>query len=75
MTNFNERNHRISANDILKEGQSTYSLVIAIAKRAREIAEEAEEQGDILVKKPVQMAVEEFAKGKYIFNESEECNK
>lgn len=50
---------------ILKPGQSYYSLVVAVAKRARQIAEEAEQEHEILVEKPVQIAVEEFTSNKY----------
>lgn len=57
--------HRPASTEILKNGESYYSLVIAVAKRARQIAEEAEEQHVELTEKPVQLAVEEFAKGKY----------
>ena len=32
---------------------------------ARAIAEEAEDKGEILIEKPVQLAVEEFARGDY----------
>lgn len=39
---------------------SRYSLVVAIAKRAREIASEKEMQGEILVEKPVDLAVDEL---------------
>ena len=35
---------RPAVNEILKDGQSYYSLVIAVAKRARQIAQEAEEE-------------------------------
>lgn len=45
---------------ILTPEQSRYSLVIAISKRARQIAEEAEQNKVILDDKPVQMAVEEY---------------
>lgn len=45
--------------------------MIAVAKRAREIAEDAEEQHTELLEKPVQVAVEEFAKGKYKLVEQE----
>jgi DNA-directed RNA polymerase subunit omega len=45
---------------ILSPEQSRYSLVIAIAKRARQIAEDAEKNKVILDDKPVQMAVEEY---------------
>lgn len=57
--------HRPASTEILKNGESYYSLVIAVAKRARKLAEEAEEQGKELIEKPVQTAVNEFAKGKY----------
>lgn len=45
---------------ILSPEQSRYSLVIAIAKRARQISEDAEKNKVILDDKPVQMAVEEY---------------
>ena len=64
--------HRPSACEILKEGESYYSLVIGVAKRAREIAEEAEEEGRILIDKPVQIAVEEFAAGEFYLKEKED---
>ena len=35
---------RPAINDILKDGQSYYSLVVAVAKRAREITEESEKE-------------------------------
>ena len=60
-----------SISQILKDGESCYSLVIAIAKRAREISEEAEENHEIIVEKPVQLAVEDFASGKYQIVESD----
>lgn len=63
--------HRPSINEILKKGESYYSLVTAVAKRAREIAIEAEESGTILIEKPVQLAVEEFADGIYTLVETE----
>lgn len=63
--------HRPSLNEILKKDESYYSLVVAVAKRAREIAIEAEESGEILIEKPVQLAVEEFADGIYKLVESE----
>lgn len=67
--------HRPSMNDILKPGQSYYSLVLAVAKRARDIADQAMENGEILVEKPVQLAVSDFASGKYNFVESDEIGK
>lgn len=44
-------------------GGSRYSLVIATAKRAREISDEALEKGDIITEKPVSLALEEFIAG------------
>ena len=44
-------------------GESRYSLVIATAKRAREISDEALENGEILTEKPVSLALEEFVAG------------
>ncbi|MVB12897.1 RNA polymerase Rpb6 [Caprobacter fermentans] len=45
---------------ILTPDQSRYSLVVAIAKRAREIAETAEKNREVLEKKPVEIAVQEY---------------
>ena len=50
---------------ILKNNESYYSLVIAVAKRAREITEEAFENEISLDEKPVKTAVYEFAAGEY----------
>ncbi len=49
----------------LKGKESRYAVVIAIAKRAREIAENAEENSVILTEKPVSMAVNDFTDGDY----------
>ncbi|HIZ56395.1 MAG TPA: DNA-directed RNA polymerase subunit omega [Firmicutes bacterium] len=57
--------HRPSISDILKKNESYYSLVLAVAKRARDIVDEAEQEGRILVEKPVSLAVDDFAKGRY----------
>lgn len=45
---------------LLKNDQSYYSLVVAIARRAREIAEEAEREKEIITEKPVQLAIDEL---------------
>ena len=47
--------HRPSATEMLKNNESYYSLVVGVAKRARQIAEEAEEKGELLSEKPVQL--------------------
>lgn len=56
---------RPAVNQIISKNESCYSLVIAVAKRAREIAEELYENEKTLEEKPVKTAVEEFANGKY----------
>ena len=58
---------RPSTGDIIQKGESPYSLVIAVAKRAREISDEIDENKLILEEKPVKTAVDEFAEKKYVF--------
>ena len=60
---------RPSANIITVPHKSTYSLVIAVAKRAHQIAQKAEDEGVILTDKPVDMAVQDFAQGKFLLIE------
>ena len=50
--------------------------MIAVAKRAREIVEKAEENNQILVEKPVDLAVQDFVddKVRIIETETEEEN-
>lgn len=55
----------VSATQILRNNESYYSLVLAIAKRAREIADDAVEQKVILDEKPVKTAIDEFVSGEY----------
>ena len=54
-----------SDNKVRTPHRSYYSLVIAVAKRARQIAEKAEEDGEILTEKPVDLAVHDFVDNKY----------
>lgn len=49
-----------------------YLLVNVTAKRAREISQEAADQGIRLTDKPVRLAVVEIAEGKYVYNPTEE---
>lgn len=56
---------RPAVSQIISKNESVYSLVIAVAKRARQIADELYEQNMVLPEKPVKTAVEEFASGKY----------
>ena len=60
-----------SANIITVPHRSTYSLVIAVAKRARQIAQKAEDEHIILTDKPVDMAVQDFVQGKFQIIEPE----
>lgn len=56
---------RPSMNQLISKNDSCYSLVVGVAKRAREIADDLYEKGEILKEKPVKTAVEELAAGKY----------
>lgn len=58
--------------NVLKNNVSRYSLVTAVAKRAREIAIAAEEDGEILNEKPVSLALDEIISGKVEIVEPEE---
>lgn len=61
-----------SVDDMLSGKESRYALVIGVAKRAREIAQEFEEQGIITDEKPVLLAIEDFKNHKYNLLESED---
>lgn len=50
--------------ELLKQIDSRYLLVNVVAKRARQIADEANEFGEDLPEKPVTMAIREVADGK-----------
>ncbi len=56
---------RPAMSQIATRGESYYSIVIGIAKRAREIADELYENNQVLEEKPVKTAVEEFAARKF----------
>lgn len=58
--------------DVLKDHLSRYSLVTATAKRARTISDEALENEEIIVEKPVSLALDEIVAGKYKIIEPEE---
>lgn len=60
-----------SDNMIRTPHRSYYSLVIAVAKRARQIAERAAEDGEVLTEKPVDLAVHDFVENKYKIIEPE----
>jgi DNA-directed RNA polymerase subunit omega len=48
---------------IIGKDDSYYEFVVAVAQRARDIAEKYDD-GAALIEKPVKLAVEEFAGGK-----------
>lgn len=50
--------------DLVEKVGSRYLLVNLVARRARQIASEAEENGDILDQKPVSTAIDEVYTGK-----------
>lgn len=58
--------------NVLKNNVSRYSLVTAVAKRAREIALAAEENHEVLEEKPVSLALDEIIAGKVEIVEPEE---
>lgn len=49
----------------LKGNNSRYAVVIGVAKRARSIAQDAEDNGVVLTEKPVSMAILDFTEGDY----------
>ena len=58
--------------NVLKDHTIRYSLVTAVAKRAREISADAQENGEILTEKPVSLALDEIITGKLEVVEPEE---
>ena len=65
---------RPAMSEILERKQDCYTFVVAVAKRAREIADQSEENHEILEMKPVKLSVDEFAEGKskLVINHEEE---
>ena len=53
-------------NELLEQVPSRYMLVNVVAQRARQISSEAEEEGISLEDKPVSLALQEVAEGKYV---------
>ncbi len=56
---------KLSIKEMLSGKKSKYSLVMGVAKRAREIASEAEQEEKILIEKPVNLAIKDFKDHKY----------
>ena len=50
--------------DIFEMSDSRYSLVNAISKKAREIADEAQSNNDVLYRKPVNMVIDRLLDGR-----------
>jgi len=54
---------------IIGKNDSYYEFVVAVAQRARDIVDTAENNHTFLVEKPVKLSVEEFACGKVKVND------
>lgn len=61
-----------SVDDMLSGKESRYALVMGVAKRAREIACEFEENGVITEEKPVLLAIDDFKNHRYNILEPED---
>ena len=66
----------IDLKPMLKGGISRYSLCVAVAKRSRDINDEAVERKEkekvLLEEKPVSLAVDDILSGRYVIQESED---
>ena len=62
---------RSSIDDMLSGKESRYALVIGVAKRAREIAQNFEDEGIVTTDKPVLLAIDEFKSHKFNILEPE----
>ncbi len=49
---------------LLEQCESSYSLVVAVAKRSRDVAAQAEEAKEELYDKPINVAIDEFGTNK-----------
>lgn len=56
---------RPAASQMLTKNESYYSLVLAVAKRAREIADTNFDNKQPMEEKPVKLAIGDFASGQY----------
>ena len=57
---------------LIEKVGSSYLLVNVVARRARDISAKAEEEGEILEKKPVSTAIDEVYSGKLTLEETDE---
>lgn len=46
---------------LIEHYSNRYNLVIKVAQKAREVAENAEKNGEILIEKPVSIAIDQLA--------------
>ena len=51
---------------LINSYKNRYELVLEIAKRARKISEKAENEGEIIIEKPVTLAMNELAREKHL---------
>lgn len=63
--------HKLPVDEMIKGKISNYPLVVAVAKRAREITEDIISNSKIVTEKPVKMAFEDFKNHKYDIYECE----
>ena len=56
---------KLPVKDMIEGRMNNYPLVVAVAKRAREITDEIIETGSIVTEKPVKIAYEEISDGEY----------
>jgi DNA-directed RNA polymerase subunit omega len=56
---------KLSVEDIVKNNENCYSFVVSVAKRARQITDQANDEGVVLNENPVQTAIKEFVGGKF----------
>ncbi|MCH5300020.1 MAG: DNA-directed RNA polymerase subunit omega [Ruminococcus sp.] len=57
--------HTINVDEMFNGRKSRYALVIAVAKRARQITKKQEDEGVISDEKPVLSAINEFKQHKF----------
>ena len=65
-------NKNRTIDDVFEMSDSRYSLVNAISRKAREIADEAESNHDVLYRKPVNMVIDRLLDGRAVIEHIEE---
>ena len=63
--------NRPSIPELLKHGESYYSLIIGVSRRARQIVDYANQMEMKTPDNPLADAITDFAKGKYVLVEPE----